>query len=116
MHNKFSFLLLSVGILLFVAPQNASANEYDCDYPNVEMTERGKFADFFYKVGCGIEKGANAVKETVKDGYNYIKGKISPTTPKPSIVSSFGRDQEFIYDIDVRNALNTTNENDFKLL
>lgn len=123
MHNKFSFLLLSVGILLLVAPQNATATECDCDYPNVEMTERGKVADFFHKVGCGIKKGAKAVKESVKDGYHYVKDKISPTTPKPSIiesaidaVSSNGRDQEFIYDIDVRNTFNVKNETGFQLL
>lgn len=123
MHNRFSFLLLSVGILLLVAPQNARATECDCDYPNLEMTERGKVADFFHKVGCGIKKGAKKVGTAVKDGYDYVKDKISPTTPKPSIVdsainavSSPGRDQEFIYDIDVRNAFNTKNETGFKLL
>lgn len=85
--------------------------------------KRGKFADFFHKVGCGIKKGAKAVKETVKDGYDYVKDKISPTTPKPNIIdsaintfSSSGRDQEFSYDIDVRNAFNTKNETGFKLL
>lgn len=110
--NGLTILLLSVGILLVFTPQNVRG-ECDCDNPNVEMSERGKVADFLHTVGCGFKKGAKAVKDTVQDGYKYVKNKIAPTTPKPSVIDTAienvesiakPRDQEFIYDIDVRDG------------
>lgn len=41
--------------------------------------ERGAFSEFIHSVGCGIQNGAKAVGDSVKDGYNYVKEKISPT-------------------------------------
>lgn len=40
--------------------------------------ERGPVADWFHDVGCSIKKGAQAVSDSVKDGYNYVKEKIAP--------------------------------------
>lgn len=122
--NSFTLLLLSIGILLVVAPSSVRG-ECDCDNP-IPDSDRGKVGDFFHKVGCGIKKGAKAVKETVEDGYKYVKNKIAPT-PKPdvidtaieavdSITNNMGRDQEFIYDIDVRNGLDGKNTTGFQLL
>lgn len=127
--NGFSLtlLLMSIGILLVITP-NRVRGECSCDNPDLETGEHGKVSDFFHKVGCGLKKGAKAVKDTVQDGYKFVKNKLSPTTTtqKPFIanegdssISAVGRDQEFIYDIDVRNGMNAVdniNSTGIKLL
>lgn len=78
-----AFLLVSVGVLLVVAPANVRA-ECDCDKP--DTGDRSGVSKFFHNVGCGIKSGAKTVAESVKDGYTYVKTKITPgeKTQSPS--------------------------------
>lgn len=81
---SFLFLLVSVGVLLMVAPASVRGDS-GCEGEN-NNGESGKVADFFHKVGCGLKTGAKQITESVKDGYKYVKGKIQdinsePTTP-----------------------------------
>lgn len=68
---------VAVSILMSVQVQG------DCDtidkITQTVQQDRGAFSDFIHSVGCGIKNGAKAVGDTVKDGYNYVKEKISPT-------------------------------------
>lgn len=124
--NGFSltFLLISVCILLVITPHNVNG-ECDCDNPKPD-SEQGKLSGFIHKVGCSIKSGAKAIGHSVQDGYRYVKNKISPT-PKPDAIDTTqtsvdsavgtGRDQEFIYDIDVRNGFEQKKQpSDIKLL
>lgn len=89
--NKISlaFLLVSFVVLLVVAPVKVNG-ECDCDTDNPD-------ASFFHKVGCGFKSGAKKVKETVVEGYDYLKDKIKPTE-KPATVD----ENLQIFDVDVR--------------
>lgn len=68
---------VAVSVLLSVQVQG------DCDavdkITQAVQQDRGAFSDFIHSVGCSIKNGAKAVGDTVKDGYNYVKEKISPT-------------------------------------
>lgn len=79
---SLAFLLVSVGVLLVVAPVKVESAECNC--------EGSDFDCFWHKVGCGLKTGVKQAKETAEDGYKYVKAKILPksdqeTTPNPQI-------------------------------
>lgn len=75
------FLLVSVGVLLMVAPASVRGDS-DCEGEN--NNGDSKVADFFHKVGCGLKTGAKQITESVKDGYKYVKGKIQDINSEPT--------------------------------
>lgn len=68
---------VAISILLTVQVQG------DCDsvdkITQMVQQDRGAIGDFLHSVGCSIKNGAKVVGDTVKDGYDYVKEKVSPT-------------------------------------
>lgn len=84
---SLAFLLVSVGVLLIVAP---AVHGDDCNSQNAG--DSGEVSTFFKKIGCGLKSGAKTVSESVQDGYKYVKNKVKdfnsdPTTPTPNLIS-----------------------------
>lgn len=79
--NKISlaFLLISFGVLLVVTPAQVNA-ECDCDKQdtiNGTEAEKSGFSKFFNKVKCGLIVGAKQATDAAKDGYHFVKDKLS---------------------------------------
>lgn len=76
--NGFSlvFLLVSVGVLLVVAP--VEVESADCKNSDGSAPQEG-FSGFFHKVKCGLRSGAEQAADAVEDGYKYVKDKVLPT-------------------------------------
>lgn len=91
---SLAFLLVSVGVLLMVAP--ARAKECDCD--NANENQEGGISGFFHKVGCGIKVGVKQATDAVKDGYDIVKKKIN-SDDKPDPVDNP------TYEVDLRSGI-----------
>lgn len=80
--NGFSltFLLVSVCVLFLMAP--ATRAECDCDKPENEQQERNGFDNILHKTLCGVKGAARTVTNKVKDGYHYVKTKLSSSDSK----------------------------------
>lgn len=81
---SLTYLLVSVCVLLVVTPARA---ECDCDKPENEQKERSGVTKFFHDTVCGVKTVAKSVGESVKDGYKFVKGKLTPESkteaPRP---------------------------------
>lgn len=87
--NGFSlaFLLVSVGILLVIAPaRTEESTERNCSNNSSGLSG---LDGFLHKVKCVLKNAGEQIDKTVKDGYNYVKKKVTPnngqTTPQPEI-------------------------------
>lgn len=73
-------IFLLVGLLAFLA------NEVNCgcaertgpdNDENSGNDDESSVSNFFSNIGCSIKSGAKKVKESVEDGYKFIKTKLS---------------------------------------
>lgn len=55
---------------------------------NSTHTAMDKVSDFFSDVGCTIKSGAGRVKDSVENGFNYIKSKITPDDAEHPLTES----------------------------
>lgn len=95
---SLTFLLVSVCVLLVVTRARA---ECDCNQPESENTsERSGVGKFFHNTYCGAKGVAKKVSETVKDGYKYVKNKLSSDDKTQT-----GQKQPEYYDVDLRNGI-----------
>lgn len=105
--NGFSltFLLGSVCVLLVVMTPPTKA-ECDCDKP--ENEQRTGWDKWMYKAICGVKGAARTVSNKVKDGYHYVKDKLSSSDSKPPQGDEY-------YDIDLRSGFGDNTEKPVQL-
>lgn len=84
--NRFSltFSVVSVCVLLLAVMGPASGTECDCDKPENEQQERHGVGKFFHSAICGVKGAARTVTTSVKDGYQYVKNKLSSSGSESS--------------------------------
>lgn len=84
--NRFSltFLVVSVCVLMLAVMTPAARAECDCDKPENEQKERHGVGKFFHSTLCGVKGAAKSVTDTVKDGYRYVKNKLSSSGSESS--------------------------------
>lgn len=105
--NGFSltFLLVSVCVLLLAVMTPATRAECDCDKPENEQKERHGVSKFFHNTLCGVKGAAKSVSNTVKDGFNYVKNKLSSS----DTARSESIPEATTYKLDLRFLDNTGN-------
>lgn len=57
--------------------------------PQMNQKDIGAYGEFMQSLECGIEKSVKTVGDTLKDGYDYLKKKISPTPTLEDRVKNF---------------------------
>lgn len=77
--NRISLTIsvVSVCVLLLAVMTPAARAECDCDKPEAEQKERGAVGQFFHGALCKVKGATKSVTNTVKDGYHYVKNKLS---------------------------------------
>lgn len=109
--NGFSltFVVVSVFVLLLAVMTPATRAECDCDKPENEQKERHGFGKFVHNTLCGAKGVVHAATNKVKDGYNYVKNKLSPSDTDSTLRDI--KPEETTYDVDLRfgDAGNTEN-------
>lgn len=99
---SLTFLVLSVCILLMITPARAgcdrSIQNNPTDTVSEVTTERSGVSQFFHSTICGAKDVAKKVSETVKDGYKYVKTKLS------SDAKSTQPEQPEFYNVDLRSG------------
>lgn len=77
--NRFgpTFAVVSVCVLMLAVMAPATRAECDCDKPENEQMERGAVGKVFHSALCGVKGAAKSVTSSVKNGYHYVKNKLS---------------------------------------
>lgn len=73
---SLAFLLVSVVVLLVVAPVKVESAECSCDSDGFDC--------IWHKIGCGLKTGVQQAKETAQDGYKFVKAKVLPKSEQPT--------------------------------
>lgn len=107
--NRFSltFVLASVCVLLLAVMTPATRAECDCDKPEEEQKERHGVSKFFHNTLCGVKGAARSVSNTVKDGYHYVKNKLSSSKSEHDSTRTEFIPEETTYHVDLRFGGNT---------
>lgn len=84
--NRFSltFAVVSVCVLMLAVMTPATRAECDCDKPENEQKDRNGVGKFFHSALCGVKGAARTVTNSVKDGYHYVKNKLSSSGSETS--------------------------------
>lgn len=95
LRNGFSltFLLVSAFVLLTIM---APATKAECDCNKPESEQATTLDKILHKTICGVKGAAKTVSDKVKDGYHYVKNKLSSSSDANQT------EENVTYDVDLR--------------